>query len=161
MPHNLTYRTSDSSVDCFSATTKQNSKAIKMCNLGLLIQLDVAPEESRHTQASFLACRTAILAHLEDLLPVLAEPVARGIGDDLVVQGRPDEPLRVGVHSNSGDGVQARVRDVLDLHRDPKLPHADRLVIRRRHKAPPLVHERDCVHRAQVVVVLLRTGSKI
>ena len=120
----------------------------------------MASGESRHTQASILACRTAILAHLEDLLPVLAEPVARGIGDDLVVQRRADEPLRVGVYRHSGDGVQARVRNVLDLHRDPKLPHANRLVVRRRHKAPPLVHERHRVHRAQVVVVLLRTESK-
>lgn len=69
---------------------------------------------------------------------------------------RTDEPLLVGVHGDGGDGVQAGVGDVLDLHGDAKLPHADRLVVRRRHEAPPLVHKRHRVDGRQVIVVLLR-----
>ncbi len=43
--------------------------------------------------------------HLEDLLAVLAEAIARGVGDNLVVQGGADEPLGIGVDCHGGDGV--------------------------------------------------------
>ncbi len=46
----------------------------------------------------------------------------------------------------------------MHLDRDAQLPHADGLVVAGGHEAAALVHEGDGVHRAQVVVVLLRQG---
>ena len=56
---------------------------------------------------------------LEHLLPVDAEAVQRGVRHDLVVQRLPAQPLAVGVHRHRGDGVHARVGNVLDLQTGP------------------------------------------
>lgn len=93
---------------------------------------------------------------LERLLRVLPEPVAGAVAEDLVVQRLSDEVLAVRPGRHGRHGVHGWIRDVLHLHRDAELPHADGLVVAGGYEAPPLVDEGHAVDGAQVVVVLLR-----
>jgi len=60
------------------------------------------------------------------------------------------------MNGHSGHRVHVWLGDVFDSHGDVEVPGADGLIIGRRNKPPILIHECDCVHRPQVLIVLLR-----
>mmetsp|Transcript_4287 Transcript_4287/g.15113 ORF Transcript_4287/g.15113 Transcript_4287/m.15113 type:complete len:229 (+) Transcript_4287:37-723(+) len=91
----------------------------------------------------------------EPLLLVQTEFILRAVNHDLVIETLARDPVPVRGRGHRGHRVHRRIRDVLHRHGDPKLPHPQRFVIRRRRETPALVAKRDRVHRAQVLVVLL------
>lgn len=51
--------------------------------------------------------------------------------------------------------MHMRFSDVLDDYWYIKVPGPDGLVVRRRHKSPVLIDKGDCVHWAEMLIVLL------
>mmetsp|Transcript_6356 Transcript_6356/g.18273 ORF Transcript_6356/g.18273 Transcript_6356/m.18273 type:complete len:428 (-) Transcript_6356:629-1912(-) len=118
---------------------------------------DVAPIRRKIDLASI----AGIGVTLEGLLAVDAKLIQRRVCHDLVVQRLSAEPFAVGVHCDGGNGVHAWVRNVFDLHGDAQLPHTDGFVVGGGYEAASFVHEGDCVHRRQMVVVLLHSVSTV
>mmetsp|Transcript_25471 Transcript_25471/g.73515 ORF Transcript_25471/g.73515 Transcript_25471/m.73515 type:complete len:617 (+) Transcript_25471:101-1951(+) len=83
------------------------------------------------------------------------------IADDLVVHGLAYEVLLLRVDDYARHGVHRGLCDVLDHHRDAKLPEEDLLVVRRRQQPLPFLAEGDTVHSAQVLVVLLNYRCRV
>lgn len=61
----------------------------------------------------------------------------------------------------SRHGMHMGFCDVLDNDGNIEVPGANRLVIRRGHKAPVFVDERDGVHRSKMLVVFLGDFSGV
>ena len=53
------------------------------------------------------------------------------------------------------------LRNILDHNRNVEIPSADRLIVRRGHKAPVFVNECDGVDRTKMLVVFLRYFARV
>jgi len=91
----------------------------------------------------------------EALLPVLPEPVAGAVDDNLVVGGLESDVLAAWVRGAADHGEHFGFGDVFDGDRDIVFPGAEALVVGGGDEAAVGVAEGDCVDRAEVVVVLL------
>lgn len=65
------------------------------------------------------------------------------------------ETLTTGVQSDRRHGVHVRLGDVLDNHRNVIVPASDGFIIRSGDKSSVLIHERDGVYRAKMLIVSL------
>ena len=91
-----------------------------------------------------------------ELLPLVRPELVPAREDaDLVVQALAGQPLVVGRLGHGRHGVHGGVGDVLHVHGDVPLPHAQALVVGGGDEASVLVAEGDGVDGAQVPVVLL------
>lgn len=77
-----------------------------------------------------------------------------------VSERRVDE-LTGWMQCHSRHGMHMGLRDVLDDDGNIEVPSADRLVIRRSHKAPVFVNESNGVHRSKMLVVFLGDFSGV
>ena len=97
-----------------------------------------------------------IVVPTERFLPVLPEPIRRGVHDDLVVAGLEGDIFAGGVGRGAHHAVHVGLGDELDGHGDVVLPRAEGLVVGGGDEAAVGVDEGDGVDGAEVVVVFLR-----
>mmetsp|Transcript_14081 Transcript_14081/g.36317 ORF Transcript_14081/g.36317 Transcript_14081/m.36317 type:complete len:202 (-) Transcript_14081:496-1101(-) len=108
-----------------------------------------------------LACVPRGIVPSEDALSVHPELVPDCENAHRVVQRLAHEVRAGRVDRHRGHRVHRRVRDVLDLHGNAKVPHPQGLVVAAGHETPVLIHKGDRVDGAQVLVVLLDDVARL
>jgi len=58
-------------------------------------------------------------------------------------------------------GMHVRFGNVLDHHRNVKVPSSDCFIVRSRHKPPVFIYEGNSINRSKMLIVFLRDLARV
>mmetsp|Transcript_20003 Transcript_20003/g.43077 ORF Transcript_20003/g.43077 Transcript_20003/m.43077 type:complete len:211 (-) Transcript_20003:1371-2003(-) len=122
----------------------------------LSIAISTAYKSSIWT-ARNVACVSCHIVPFKLLLPLQCVSIACLIHHNAIVQTLCKKILLTRMHRNHRHGMHRRIRNVLDWNSNIPLPNQYLLIITRRHHLGTIIlHKRDCIHRCQMMIILLR-----
>ena len=134
----------------------QHSRPLKIPKEELPIAIPTTHEPPIRTESQ-VTCITSSVVALHFFLSLQTVPIPSLVDNNAIVEALAEKKFLAWVHGNNWHGMHGGVRNVFDWYSDVPFPHQYLFIVTRRDHLHAIVFDKgDCVHRGQMVIILLR-----